>query len=50
MTDEFHYFSMSLLCNGLMVISPLQLRPQFIFQLNYENDLKIWLLKLFLQN
>jgi len=22
---------------------------QFIFQLNYENDVKIWLLKLFLQ-
>jgi len=23
--------------------------PQFIFQLNYENDVKIWILKLFLQ-
>jgi len=31
------------------VISRLQLCPQFIFQLNYENDVKIWLLKLFLQ-
>jgi len=42
-------FQSSLLCNGLRVISRLQLCPQFIFQLNYENDVKIWLLKLFLQ-
>ena len=39
----------SMLCNGLRVISRLELCPQFIFQLNYENDVKIWLLKLFLQ-
>jgi len=31
------------------VISRLQLCPLFIFQLNYENDVKIWLWKLFLQ-
>jgi len=36
-------------CNGLRVISRLQLCLQFIFELNYENDVKIWLLKLFLQ-
>jgi len=42
-------FQSSLLCNGLRVISRLQLFLQFIFQLNYENDVKIWLLKLFLQ-
>jgi len=45
----FSIFQLSLLCNGLKVISRLQLCPQFIFQLNYENDVKIWLLKLFLQ-
>jgi len=39
----------SMLCNGLRVISRLQLCLQFIFELNYENDVKIWLLKLFLQ-
>jgi len=33
----------------LRVISRLQLYPQSIFQLNYENDMKIWFLKLFLQ-
>jgi len=38
-----------MLFNGLRVILRLQLCPQIIFQLNYENDLKIWLLKLFLQ-
>ena len=38
-----------MLCNDLRVISRLQLCPQFIFQLNYENDEKIWLLKLLLQ-
>ena len=38
-----------MLCHGLTVISKLQLCPQFIFQLNYENDVKIRLLKLFLQ-
>jgi len=31
------------------VISRLQLRPQFFFQLNYENVVKILLLKLFSQ-
>ena len=46
---NFSIFQSSLLCNGLRVISSLQLCPQFIFQVNYENDLKIWLLKLFLQ-
>jgi len=34
---------------GLSVISRLQLCPQFISQLNYENDVKIVLFKLFLQ-
>jgi len=34
-------FKASLLCLGLRVISRLQLCPQFIFQLNYENDIKI---------
>jgi len=38
-----------MLCHGLRVISKLQLCPQFIFQLNYENEVKIRLLKLFLQ-
>jgi len=42
-------FQSSLICNGLRVISRLQLCPQFIFQLNYESDVKIWLLKLLLQ-
>ena len=42
-------FQSSLLYNGLRVISRLQLYLQFIFQLKYENDVKIWLLKLLLQ-
>ena len=42
-------FCNHLLCNGLRVISRLQLCPQFIFQLNYENDVQIWSLKLLLQ-
>jgi len=42
-------FKSFMLCHGLTVISKLQLCPQFIFQLNYENDVKIRLLKLFLQ-
>ena len=42
-------FQSSLLCNGLRVISRLQVYRQFIFQLNYENDIKIWFFKLFLQ-
>jgi len=42
-------FKSFLLCVGLRVISRLQLCQQFIFQLNYENDVKIWLFKLFLQ-
>jgi len=29
-----------MLCNGLKVISRLQFCSQFIFQLNYENDVK----------
>jgi len=47
--ENFSIFQSSLLCNGLRVISSLQLCPQFIFHLNYESDVKIWLLKLFLQ-
>jgi len=42
-------FKSSLLCLGLMVISRLKLCPQFIFQLNYENHVKIWRFQLFLQ-
>jgi len=42
-------FKSSLLFHGMRVISRLQLCLQFIFQLNNENDLKIWLLKLFLE-
>jgi len=34
-------FQSSLLCHGLRVILRLQLCPEFIFQLNYENDVKI---------
>jgi len=34
------FFNQHRLCNGLRVISRLQLCPQFIFQLNYENDEK----------
>jgi len=34
-------FKSSMLCLGLSVISRLQLCTQFIFQLNYENNLKI---------
>jgi len=41
------FFNHLMLCIGLRVISRLQLCPQFIFKLNNENDLKIWLLKLF---
>jgi len=33
-------FLLSMLCNGLKVISRLQFCSQFIFQLNYENDVK----------
>jgi len=43
-------FKSSMLCHGLRVISRLQLCPQFIFQLNYENDVKIWILELFFKN
>jgi len=42
-------FESYLLFNDMSVISRLQLYPQFIFQHNYENYVKIWLLKLFLQ-
>jgi len=42
-------FQSSMLCHGLRVISRLQLRLQFIFQVNNENDVQIWFLKLFLQ-
>ena len=42
-------FKSYMLCLGLRVISRLQLCSQFIFQLNCENDVKIWLLKLFLE-
>jgi len=38
---NFSIFQSSLLCNGLRVILSLLLGPQFIFQLNYENDVKI---------
>jgi len=34
-------FTLYLLYLGLKVISKLQLSTQFIFQLNYENDIKI---------
>jgi len=43
-----YIFQSSLLCNGLRVISRLQLCPSFIFKLNYENDVKTWLMKLIL--
>jgi len=43
------FFNHLMLFNGLKVISRLQLCPQFMFQVNYENDVKIWYLKLFLQ-
>jgi len=46
---NFSIFQSFMLCNGLRVIPILQLFLQFIFQLNYENDVKIWLLNLFLQ-
>jgi len=36
------FFNQLRLCNDLRVISRLKLCPQFIFPLNYENDLKIW--------
>jgi len=39
-------FKSSLFCLGLKVISRLQLCPQFIFQLNYENDIKKRLFKI----
>jgi len=42
-------FQSSLIFDDLRVISRLQLCPQFFFQLNYENDVKIWPLKLFVQ-
>jgi len=42
-------FKSSMLSHGLRVISKLQLCSKFIFQLNYKNYVKIWLLKLFLQ-
>jgi len=42
MEDEHSsIFKSSLLCNGLRVISRLKLYQQFIFQLNYENDVRI---------
>jgi len=47
--ENFSIFQLSLLCNGLRVISRLQLCPQSIFQLNFENDIKKRLFKLFLQ-
>jgi len=34
-------FQLSMLWNGLRAISRLQLCLQFIFELNYENDVKI---------
>jgi len=43
-------FKSSVLCHGWRVISRLQLCSQFIFQLNYGNDVKIWLLKLLFKN
>jgi len=42
-------FESSLIRNGMREIYRLQLYRQFIFQVNYENDIKKWLLKLFLQ-
>jgi len=45
--EKFVYFKSSLLCHGWRVILRLQLCSQFIFHLNYGNDVKIWLLKLF---
>jgi len=42
-------FKSSLLCIGLRVTSRLQICTQFIFRRNFENDVKIWLLKLLLQ-
>jgi len=44
-----YVFKSSLSCSGLRMISRLQLCPQFIFQLNYENDVKLSLFKLFSQ-
>jgi len=46
---KFLYISIILLCHGLRVISKLHLCLIFIFQLNYENNVKIWLLNLILQ-
>jgi len=43
-----YIFQSSLLCNGLRVISRLQLRPSYFFELKYENDVKTWLMKLIL--
>jgi len=43
------FFNHLMLFNGLKVISRLQLCPQFMFQVNYENDVKIWYLKIILQ-
>jgi len=40
--EKSSIFKSCQLCLGLRVISRLQLCPQFIFQLNYENDVKIW--------
>jgi len=40
------FFNHLRLCNGLRVISRLQLSPQFIFQLNYENNENIWNLEI----